>query len=122
MKHTPLPWKLEIWEKTWDGGRIEFTPTICTDTDAIAKACALYRSDEEPHKASEEQIANAAYIVRTVNSHEELLEVLRSCITSPGACCFTTKGRKRGYYKTRRLDEITRIAIAAIAKATEEGT
>ena len=53
--------------------------------------------------------------------HAALLDALRLCITLPGACCCTERGRLKGYYKTRRLDEISRVAKSAIDKDAKGG-
>lgn len=114
-QHTPLPWKLEVWQKTWEGGGIEFTPTICTATDAIAKACPLYRPDGEPHEASAEQTANAKYIVRAVNCHEELLKACKAL-----RAAYFESGGTPGYDYAgcgEMLDKASRLAVDAIAKA-----
>jgi hypothetical protein len=49
---------------------------------------------------------------------DELIEALKECITEDGARCMTDESRHAASICRRRLDEITRVARAAIAKAT----
>lgn len=56
--------------------------------------------------------ANAAFIVRSCNCHEELLQALQECITEDGAAAWQS-AENAG----RRLEAISNIARKAIAKA-----
>lgn len=70
-KHTPTPWEVSavnengIVGKQWDGS---VTPL------AIPVIPAWH---ENRRKGSEEADANAAFIVRAVNAHEELLKLVQ---------------------------------------------
>ena len=70
MKHTPTPWMT-------NGGKSLF---------AQSKQIALMRAsnsgwlNNQPCASEEEANANAAYIVRAVNCHEELFQALKSVV------------------------------------------
>jgi len=74
-KHTSGPWKVKEW--TYGNGRESFL-TIEGPTDAIARTHLLYRPQEPHTRHVEEEIANAEFIVRAVNSHDELVEALQN--------------------------------------------
>jgi len=64
VSHTPTPWKVTTTNEVW-------MSSVCgSDGDEIAQ-CFKFKNESE---------ANAAFIVRAVNSHEELLEAAKSLI------------------------------------------
>lgn len=92
--HTPLPWKVEdccIW------GGSNFQDYVAYIRTGLAK---------------ETSEANGEMIVKAVNSHEELLEALRSIASAIG-----TVERN---VEPCGLGNIRRVALAAIKKASGE--
>jgi hypothetical protein len=100
-QHTPTPWKV-------DG---------CAVTSDVFNICTL---DTTAKDMNENQIgmgelsANAAFIVRAVNTHEELLETLKTVVVYMDAQCkvngeFSTADAP-GYAMRRKVEQ-------AIAKA-----
>ena len=70
-QHTPTPWKSSVW--TYEGGeRKEIM--IQNDKDAVCKINGLYRPDSDSQL---EEKANAAFIVKAVNAHDDLLAFVR---------------------------------------------
>ena len=83
-------------------------------TGKAAHAC-IYVQGTDHDVAIGMRPDDAAHIVRCVNVHDELVAALKECITEdPGAACYNT-GRK-----TRRLQAISDIARAALARAKGE--
>lgn len=66
VTHTPTPWKL------YKGANSTLAPSIGTDFDEIAPMFGSSRED----------YANAAFIVRAVNAHEELVKISRDLMFS----------------------------------------
>lgn len=72
-QHTPTPWKLKT-DDHLDGTSIYSNEIYITSLEG----------DDNPHQQKlgfrpvEEQKANAAFIVRAVNSHEALLDALKT--------------------------------------------
>ncbi len=92
-QHTPTPWKLHD---------METATVVGPDHLAIADCNARSRSTDEC-------IENAAYIVRAVNCHQELLESLRE-----------VTAMLEGAYDGKEDEEVTLAvtsALKAIAKA-----
>lgn len=72
-EHTPTPWKLDIeTRETWSEGKVQ---SITIDTED--KLIATYETNfVEYPEAAEENAANAAFIVKAVNSHDVMVKVL----------------------------------------------
>jgi hypothetical protein len=68
MKHTPTPWNAEQDRVYSDGRWIASTDCIGADTNT-------------------ETYQNAAFIVRAVNSHDELVEALKNITNLPNELC-----------------------------------
>lgn len=68
--HTPTPWKL-------DG-----SSNILGTRDGDYHSVLGYFNSERAIQTREENKANAAYIVRAVNAHEGLVELLREFVTT----------------------------------------
>lgn len=66
-KHTPTPWKVK-YRHTY--GTSEAIAIIADNVGVVATACSSNFSIEQ-------RLANAEYVVRAANAHEELLEVAR---------------------------------------------
>ena len=72
VKHTPLPWDRDGFNLSsviaLDSGRRYFR--ICS--------CSFDKSIKDTSLQIEDELANAAFIVKCVNSHYELVEALRN--------------------------------------------
>jgi hypothetical protein len=77
--HTPTPWKVGLWTsyaKTHQFGK-------CLVTDLEGKDIANCRPSARTIKQAKELgEANAAYIVRAVNAHQELIDLLKQMKTA----------------------------------------
>ncbi len=106
-KHTPGPWEHDM----------QFI--VCPDSSGLHHdlyVAEIVQEDEEGRCVDEDQQdANA----RLIAAAPELLEALLECVTDDGAHCMTDESRNSASIARRRLDEITRIARAAIAKAVQ---
>lgn len=100
-QHTPTPWKLASWSPTLIVSESEGRH-LANMNDVEVR----HRGDKEPQTGS---IANAAFIVRAVNSHEELIGMLKVYRNELMAKA-TTTGEK-GYLNMYQLVD------KAIAKA-----
>lgn len=68
--HTPTPWTLELEDTTYSN---------CFEVQAEGKTIAHVESwNGEDNDAQEEAEANAAFIVRAVNAHDNLVEALKN--------------------------------------------
>ncbi len=97
MKHTDLPWTTD--EETGN-------ETILGANGILVADCCI--NVFKPHRTTAENQANAIFIVRACNCHEELLEAAKELLRSfddVGICC-------HGVLKTEKL-------AAAIAKVGE---
>lgn len=106
-KHTPRPWKIEesgITMHPISGERAREFIIVATD-NSLPNIGAVYG------RLDRENIANA----RLIAAAPELLEALKQCITDHGALGYD----RTAEYARKRLDYITEIARAAIAKAEE---
>jgi hypothetical protein len=71
VAHTPTPWRLEI-----EGDeRMVVSSAIDKDGDRVL-VCDLYRGGYDYSDLGYSMDANAAFIVRAVNSHDELVAAL----------------------------------------------
>jgi hypothetical protein len=68
QKHTPTPYK-------WTGKPIDKRLKICLASDDRSRPFAWVVSDDVP---AEEAIANAAFIVRACNAHDDLVAALEA--------------------------------------------
>jgi hypothetical protein len=98
--HTPTPWK-HVYERI---------------LDSKGMPVSLYHEDPDgrtPSGEALEQIrANAAYIVRAVNAHEELLEAAKDALE--GLACYSPTQWARPYVpEPQRIEKLKQ----AIAKA-----
>lgn len=75
--HTPTPWMIKTGLKFAEGRLY-----IC-DKDGQRLALILQNGYQQPSLTKKEAEANAAFIVRAVNCHEELVEMLRGLATHP---------------------------------------
>ena len=100
-KHTPTPWNYSSG-MVWAGRGEEI---------AVARAA---RDDEATSPC--ERDANAEFIVRACNAHDELLEALRSIVVDADRLIAETPRHALSQPYTVLLDQ----ARAAIAKATTE--
>ena len=69
-------------------------------------------------QTTQEHAANNALLI---SAAPDVLEALRECITDPGAVCFVRRDM-HPEYMDRRLNYISDLARAAIAKATGSPT
>lgn len=98
-KHTPGPWKIRE-----QAGCLVVYASISAGESSVCELRYLW---------TPQQKANA----RLIASAPELLEALRQCITEEGATCLVHEGAKGLRFRKMRLDAISEIARAAIAKA-----
>lgn len=102
-KHTPAPWRHFPYAGQDYG--------ICAENDTTGRDLAIVRGDRG-NQGEHGDDANAAHIVRCVNSHDALLEALQQCmeyLQHPG-------GEHLPAGAWFRVNEAVR---AAIAKATQ---
>lgn len=101
MKHTQTPWRVT------DGTTIkEDSRPISEDGVLIASACGYSNSGFFP--SDEEGLANAEFIVRACNAHDELVAALQRFVAVYGDTFVPNKGEVGPYEQ----------AMAAIANAT----
>lgn len=81
-KHTPTPWVLEKRDRVFHGGKFEWGgPLIISGDEGTEEGfipVALVHEDGPEGWA----LANAEYIVRAVNAHDELVAALRGLLVS----------------------------------------
>ena len=68
MKHTPIPWTAKGYDVRAGGRMVAYTGPHHTPDDQYPKGCKL------------EDEANAEFIVKAVNCHDELVEALESLL------------------------------------------
>jgi hypothetical protein len=100
MEHTPIPWEVDTHSPPHEGMKGMICVRAC---DSPMNSCLASIGTDEEAKA------NADFIVRACNSHEELLAALQACINVP---VLPDIGHSREF-----IDAINK-AQAAIAKAT----
>jgi hypothetical protein len=83
-------------------------PIVYSDKGAQIADCMSISNDHA------ENVANAQFIVRACNAHEDLIVALMECITESGAHCM--QGDNAAGLRVR-IASINAIALAAIAKA-----
>lgn len=69
MKHTPTPWTVGMYGASADFRAIDIHAAVCKPDGALLATCGPF---------DEESKADAAFIVRAVNSHEALLDALKA--------------------------------------------
>lgn len=87
--HTQTPWKIEDSQRYANSGSID----ISHGDEIIASVIVNiepgdYFQKEILEMASAEELANAAFIVRAVNCHEELLDALKAMVKQRRECGF----------------------------------
>jgi len=88
MKHTALPWKVEPYltpERDDDPLGVYVVHPASKQLEDQYISCSEYFENEEREQAAldkvhAENVANAEYIVRACNSHEELVEALKESL------------------------------------------
>ena len=106
--HTPIPWEMIDDGQAWPHIHAEFVPD---------GAICFMDSQDPQHEGNGDRararaVANAEFIVRSVNSHAELLAALRS-IAGKADQCAINRTEDRGFWLACAEE-----ARAAIAKAT----
>lgn len=71
-KHTPLPWRLYEGDDYISVGTTDPSDPLILDT--------IGQRSNDPDRPEDEQVANAEFIVRAVNSHDDLLAVCRAVL------------------------------------------
>ena len=107
VEHTPVPWEVDEAE--------DLPLAVIADTADGEAICEIGKDGSRKADSCAEWHANAAFIVRACNAHDDLLEVLGAIHACWGV----------GYKDTRRLVDALRPLIevdarAAIAKAKGE--
>ena len=98
MNHTPTPWELS--EKENFMGSWEILDGDNSDNTIAMTSYRLGTTDEEKQKA------NAEFIVRACNSHDELVKALKEIASYSPHCC-----------EDCPCDYLRQVAEEAIAKA-----
>jgi len=80
-KHTPTPWKATMVLVSGRGKQSIFRPWITT-TDGDRGICEIFVSGNDGRNITSEDRANAAFIVRAVNAHDELLEAVKFLLST----------------------------------------
>lgn len=101
MAHTPKLWPMGQWAT--DRGIAE-----CIELEDFGIIGAVIDTE------------GCDIIRRRALAFHDLLDALEACITDDGARAMIDESRNAAHTARRRLDEITRIARAAIAKAKGE--
>lgn len=102
-KHTPGPWFINgPWNVYSDNDRFRNTGDGCVANIVHGRGVT-----------ADEREANGNLIAAA----PELLAALEECITDDGARCMTDESRNAASLCRRRLDAISKLARAAIAKA-----
>ena len=70
MEHTPIPWEIHAWADDHNSVR------ICQPDHSTERGCLPVAEAEILGRDREEAEANAAFIVRAVNNHTQLLAAL----------------------------------------------
>jgi hypothetical protein len=99
-KHTPTPWKIDQYE------------TVVGTTDEAFEIASCWTANSGIHKDFKECRANAEFIVRACNAHDNLVRALRSTLDHV-AVPFAKRDAAWG----RKGNEIFVQARAALAKA-----
>lgn len=103
-KHTPTPWKVSE-------GLDDTSVTIRQDNGEFHRPVAeIWYNGDDPS-------ANAAFIVRAVNSHADMLAALKAIKAEPYGCPFCDSGTLRNPVKGHNEDCGYHLLEAAIAKA-----
>lgn len=76
-KHTPTPWGINGTHKLFDE---QDEDSLIIRADGMWVAVVTPDANDHVRLGKEEVQANAEFIVRAVNSHEELLESLKACV------------------------------------------
>jgi hypothetical protein len=100
-KHTPTPWIL-----SGNMGAIYSMSPEASHGGVADRVC----------RCGPEGLANAAFIVRACNCHEELLEALRGCLTALDNVNKVGGDTSRDTYIIQAME-----ARAALVRATQEG-
>lgn len=74
----------------------------------------------EEHAKDQAAAAAEAEITRKAGLYDLLIATIHSSITQPGATSYVHDGERGNYFKSKRLDEITRQARATLEKAGEK--
>ena len=119
-EHTPTPWEVqtlshahdELWLQIGHFGRGPIVELNCTahkmEPGVIAEARWLCTSEDE-------QKANAAFIVRACNAHDDLVAALRELADDHGRLCQRVGLSEN---ETRDSAVLNHKAHAALAKAS----
>lgn len=78
--HTPTPWKTTMVCVSGRGKNSTFRPWIITP-DGDRGICEVFVSGNDGRNITAEDRANAAFIVRAVNTHEDLLAGLKEMVS-----------------------------------------
>lgn len=84
QEHTPLPWRIDPYHGTAAGAATN--PNVCTiyPSDSFSPICRvpIRRGGKVPEipDYSERDLANARYIVKSVNHYERLVEALNKAL------------------------------------------
>lgn len=76
VKHTPTPWHI-----AQPNGML---PKAAADRIIQHKGAKIAETGGNIHMSDDENKANAEFIVRAVNAHDELVYTLRSCLSIAG--------------------------------------
>lgn len=83
-KHTPTPWQLKPGETGVNYIRIRGT-SLGHRYKIANVSCPFWKGMHEMEHDHEESRANAAFIVRACNAHDELVDVAREALLVAGA-------------------------------------
>lgn len=120
MGHTPTPWKVFAWKEFEDGERAA-RHHIQSEAGQLISRC--YKRN----LSLVESEANAEFIVRAVNSHDELLEAVNATLKYYSALSVIWKENNgsivgdKGYsIQHDELDRLQRESFAKVQQAIEK--
>ena len=120
MTHTPTPWKITGATLVYSNGS-ETGGTVCVCGEPRETTVVEYRRTEPWKPGFEEAAANAAFIVKAVNSHEALVEALREVRRRSGLLMHQNIGRwDMRVEHDKRSSDVTATNIEIISSALSE--
>ena len=94
-EHTPGPWKLSVfyttavsWEGPWDRRTVTITHPAPTPGNPGREVLVGHLVTTPGGESEDVRRANAEFIVRACNAHDELLAALERLLEATGGCDF----------------------------------
>jgi len=120
VSHTPTPWAMNaIYTK----GVLSHWGIngVCETGDQFTSGRIVDVPRNAPNHDGPTQEANAAFIVKAVNCHEELLAACKACANAINPLLCEMRDQEHGDPLRQKVLEIQKQARAAISRAEKEG-